>query len=140
MQVPFSLTPGQYDKYARRSFRRCASPASSQLLEPCGLSCESGGFRPPGHGQGASRSRGAGVERAGAAASGAAALWRLYLVIPGLGRAGLGWRIRFEHAVEAWSWRLPSARSEEHTSDLQSLMRISYAVFCLKKKHNNTRE
>src|SRR3546814_8941513 len=30
-------------------------------------------------------------------------------------------------------------RSEEHTSDLQSLMRISYAVFCLKKKKNNTR-
>src|SRR3546814_5611103 len=31
-------------------------------------------------------------------------------------------------------------RSEEHTSELQSLMRISYAVFCLKKKHhyNNT--
>src|SRR3546814_7708298 len=34
-----------------------------------------------------------------------------------------------------------SARSEEHTSELQSLMRISYAVFCLKKqnhKHINT--
>src|SRR3546814_10258423 len=29
---------------------------------------------------------------------------------------------------------LHSARSEEHTSELQSLMRISYAVFCLKKK------
>src|SRR3546814_6556655 len=28
-------------------------------------------------------------------------------------------------------------RSEEHTSELQSLMRISYAVFCLKKKHQN---
>src|SRR3546814_5802308 len=28
----------------------------------------------------------------------------------------------------------PSNRSEEHTSELQSLMRISYAVFCLKKK------
>src|SRR3546814_4634068 len=28
----------------------------------------------------------------------------------------------------------PIARSEEHTSELQSLMRISYAVFCLKKK------
>src|SRR3546814_2066512 len=28
-------------------------------------------------------------------------------------------------------------RSEEHTSELQSLMRISYAVFCLKKKHTN---
>src|SRR3546814_7691136 len=31
-----------------------------------------------------------------------------------------------------------SARSEEHTSELQSLMRISYAVFCLKKKTKNT--
>src|SRR3546814_3217655 len=29
-------------------------------------------------------------------------------------------------------------RSEEHTSELQSLMRISYAVFCLKKKKTNT--
>src|SRR3546814_8227385 len=35
---------------------------------------------------------------------------------------------------------LPSrtSRSEEHTSELQSLMRISYAVFCLKKKTKNT--
>src|SRR3546814_1107054 len=31
---------------------------------------------------------------------------------------------------EQWFW----VRSEEHTSELQSLMRISYAVFCLKKK------
>src|SRR3546814_6231399 len=30
------------------------------------------------------------------------------------------------------------SRSEEHTSELQSLMRISYAVFCLKKKNINT--
>src|SRR3546814_1853543 len=30
-----------------------------------------------------------------------------------------------------------SARSEEHTSELQSLMRISYAVFCLKKKNKH---
>src|SRR3546814_1013407 len=30
-----------------------------------------------------------------------------------------------------------AVRSEEHTSELQSLMRISYAVFCLKKKKNN---
>src|SRR3546814_5473058 len=36
---------------------------------------------------------------------------------------------------------LVAARSEEHTSELQSLMRISYAVFCLKKKqeHHHTR-
>src|SRR3546814_6914666 len=32
----------------------------------------------------------------------------------------------------------PLHRSEEHTSELQSLMRISYAVFCLKKKKTNT--
>src|SRR3546814_2372077 len=31
-------------------------------------------------------------------------------------------------------------RSEEHTSELQSLMRISYAVFCLKKKKNRIRQ
>src|SRR3546814_1842924 len=35
------------------------------------------------------------------------------------------------------AWPLPKLfRSEEHTSELQSLMRISYAVFCLKKKKN----
>src|SRR3546814_1968026 len=34
--------------------------------------------------------------------------------------------------------RFAIARSEEHTSELQSLMRISYAVFCLKKKKYNT--
>src|SRR3546814_4901999 len=32
-------------------------------------------------------------------------------------------------------WRRRGPRSEEHTSELQSLMRISYAVFCLKKKN-----
>src|SRR3546814_7094673 len=32
--------------------------------------------------------------------------------------------------------RMPASRSEEHTSELQSLMRISYAVFCLKKQNN----
>src|SRR3546814_1768197 len=42
------------------------------------------------------------------------------------------------------AWVAPQApagawyRSEEHTSELQSLMRISYAVFCLKKKNTNT--
>src|SRR3546814_2341912 len=38
--------------------------------------------------------------------------------------------------------RVDHDRSEEHTSELQSLMRISYAVFCLKKKTNkeNTKE
>src|SRR3546814_9995379 len=35
--------------------------------------------------------------------------------------------------------RSEPVRSEEHTSELQSLMRISYAVFCLKKKTNRNR-
>src|SRR3546814_6027896 len=37
----------------------------------------------------------------------------------------------------SWGSRANRLRSEEHTSELQSLMRISYAVFCLKKKKNN---
>src|SRR3546814_2052172 len=36
--------------------------------------------------------------------------------------------------------RLKNRRSEEHTSELQSLMRISYAVFCLKKKTNQKKD
>src|SRR3546814_2672536 len=51
-----------------------------------------------------------------------------------------------DELLDAWSWRFLATcrksrwshvtitRSEEHTSELQSLMRISYAVFCLKKK------
>src|SRR3546814_9272673 len=35
---------------------------------------------------------------------------------------------------------IPNIRSEEHTSELQSLMRISYAVFCLKKKKTSKRQ
>src|SRR3546814_6837516 len=40
-------------------------------------------------------------------------------------------RLRLRHLRRA------AGRSEEHTSELQSLMRISYAVFCLKKKNQN---
>src|SRR3546814_2354429 len=49
---------------------------------------------------------------------------------------------RLEHfVVQALDHGLGSTKSEEHTSELQSLMRISYAVFCLKKKqkHKNTK-
>src|SRR3546814_2778560 len=38
-----------------------------------------------------------------------------------------------QHQIADWE------RSEEHTSELQSLMRISYAVFCLKKKKKNNK-
>src|SRR3546814_11716341 len=43
-----------------------------------------------------------------------------------------------EHGAEA-ELKGIDGRSEEHTSELQSLMRISYAVFCLKKKKNSNK-
>src|SRR3546814_1746306 len=46
-------------------------------------------------------------------------------------QGNLTWCERFVLVTPVW-------RSEEHTSELQSLMRISYAVFCLKKKKTNT--
>src|SRR3546814_2626145 len=47
----------------------------------------------------------------------------------------IGMRFRpFVHAQPAGEMAGRCVRSEEHTSELQSLMRISYAVFCLKKK------
>src|SRR3546814_5177750 len=52
--------------------------------------------------------------------------------IPNLGSSvSVSQRQEPNSALPATTW---SPRSEEHTSELQSLMRISYAVFCLKKK------
>src|SRR3546814_2315179 len=47
-------------------------------------------------------------------------------------------KMRSEHLVPLPRQAVSLYRSEEHTSELQSLMRISYAVFCLKKKKNTT--
>src|SRR3546814_9500679 len=49
-----------------------------------------------------------------------------------MGKYEDGW---LEPYREAWDLLRQPSRSEEHTSELQSLMRISYAVFCLKKKN-----
>src|SRR3546814_2796473 len=59
----------------------------------------------------------------------------LWLGFPNLTAVGRALRIlrAQPHAGEA---KGDVSRSEEHTSELQSLMRISYAVFCLKKKIN----
>src|SRR3546814_10596916 len=46
----------------------------------------------------------------------------------------------YDQAIEASHLFNLLQRSEEHTSELQSLMRISYAVFCLKKKTNDTKK
>src|SRR3546814_3829270 len=47
----------------------------------------------------------------------------------------------YPSVIEARLYEHPAVkeRSEEHTSELQSLMRISYAVFCLKKKKNKNK-
>src|SRR3546814_13178280 len=68
----------------------------------------------------------------GASACCAADLWTVRHPVCASARA---------HAGSAPTWAVTQARatpnrSEEHTSELQSLMRISYAVFCLKKKKN----
>src|SRR3546814_9480989 len=58
-----------------------------------------------------------------------AALWTQGnggVMVAGAGSAAL--------ILVAVAWAMLRYRSEEHTSELQSLMRISYAVFCLKKK------
>src|SRR3546814_2156693 len=46
----------------------------------------------------------------------------------------------FARCLSAQAYAEAAARSEEHTSELQSLMRISYAVFCLKKNKQNTKK
>src|SRR3546814_2080308 len=57
---------------------------------------------------------------------------------PDLGRlrSARGWSPRRRNSRSPAPWS--EDRSEEHTSELQSLMRISYAVFCLKKKTKDT--
>src|SRR3546814_5655778 len=47
------------------------------------------------------------------------------------------WQLRPAHQIRGDGF--PASRSEEHTSELQSLMRISYAVFCLKKKNTKAK-
>src|SRR3546814_6821524 len=47
-------------------------------------------------------------------------------------------RLRHRTRIPGGPVDFDGRRSEEHTSELQSLMRISYAVFCLKKKKNET--
>src|SRR3546814_4805683 len=72
--------------------------------------------------------KGGGIRRAYKAASVAEAAG-----IPIYGGMALESSIGTAAALQLFS-ALPLLRSEEHTSELQSLMRISYAVFCLKKK------
>src|SRR3546814_1563649 len=52
---------------------------------------------------------------------------------PGLGEAVREWYVLNQANLARVTWSARN-RSEEHTSELQSLMRLSYAVFCLKKK------
>src|SRR3546814_9950750 len=59
----------------------------------------------------------------------------LRLVVPHL----YAWKsVKWVRGIEFLSEDQLGFRSEEHTSELQSLMRISYAVFCLKKQNNTS--
>src|SRR3546814_4763980 len=58
--------------------------------------------------------------------------WMRFMLTPSANDAGYGGHIWLNRSRPAGG--TPALRSEEHTSELQSLMRISYAVFCLKKK------
>src|SRR3546814_10781397 len=84
------------------------------------------------------------------------AMWQLvgfflgWMKAPGKGRAISVGEVKFSDMVTPAAKKitfkidikkvLMRKRSEEHTSELQSLMRISYAVFCLKKKKNKMKE
>src|SRR3546814_6472909 len=99
------------------------------LVSPRGFSiraehsiCQPGRPRPQGDSQ-PGRSSGDGFQSTKSAGS------RLNGAISTRAPACIASRVR----RESWPWKT-TPRSEEHTSELQSLMRISYAVFCLKKK------
>src|SRR3546814_4135742 len=69
--------------------------------------------------------------------------WEVFVVDPShkpVGTCQLSWILRTPRTVPLSDVmkREQTLRSEEHTSELQSLMRISYAVFCLKTKTQHT--
>src|SRR3546814_1347042 len=63
---------------------------------------------------------------------------RSRLHAPSQANEGRHWWSRLSRQQPGQRSQKLRGRSEEHTSELQSLMRISYAVFCLKKKNKNT--
>src|SRR3546814_6411245 len=79
------------------------------------------------------------------------AQWKLYQLASALSRPAPGesrkshawhspssaWNMRTSVAGKQCAWSDSNQRSEEHTSELQSLMRISYAVVCLKKNNSH---
>src|SRR3546814_6874314 len=58
------------------------------------------------------------------------------ILVGGIAISALSVGLSIPALAQTESATAPQPRSEEHTSELQSLMRISYAVFCLNKKNN----
>src|SRR3546814_9047470 len=102
--------------------------------------------------------RGSARHKAGGLDTASYASWYAALIDLSLRLSGLGWRNALcetafvarggeggpaDGDLDALAARWPAwharLRSEEHTSELQALMRISYAVFCLKKKKTETK-
>src|SRR3546814_5383927 len=95
-----------------------ASPAKPECLRRCSTSGSANWWE----------RRRCNIWRAGACAPPAAHLLRE----PGRNASGVAYSVGFNSEA---AFNRAFKRSEEHTSELQSLMRISYAVFCLKKKN-----
>src|SRR3546814_4288902 len=94
-----------------------ATQPDSMILPPATIGCDEMKWNPGGVGPIFSRSE----------------------TYPPCPKPGQGLPVRASSANSRASAVVEMIRSEEHTSELQSLMRISYAVFCLKKKTPTTR-
>src|SRR3546814_940183 len=79
------------------------------------------------------------VKEAPAAATGVLRVGMTTIVARGT-RPGLLQQLLANHPDLDFRLTQDSARTDEHTSELQSLMRISYDVFCLKKKHKKHKQ
>src|SRR3546814_10744988 len=109
--------------------RRCASVAGSAVCSITGPGCRRDGAAGSAPGMSAS-----GVVWITGAGSGIGRATALRFLRAGAIVAGTARRVETLEAVAAAARDFTGRRSEEHTSELQSLMRISYAVFCLKKQ------
>src|SRR3546814_10608149 len=111
--------------------RRPPRSTRTDTLFPYTTLIRSGGLQPAVPEAEPARPREAGDRRGHAGRFGLEGVLRRHLA----GARGVG---HVRHLLREPSRSAPHPhrlRSEEHTSELQSLMRISYAVFCLKKKH-----
>src|SRR3546814_1992333 len=126
---PLPALPGRADDEPNGEKRRWSSKARFDFSE------FAAGCRPIRFVNGTRSPMAKARERSCSATPTSSQAWPPARSLPGAAEAAFSNMAEMPCAHAAWSgsWQ-PARRSEEHTSELQSLMRISYAVFCLKKK------